>query len=57
MKDKEIVNIILSSIHKQISVPLEDRFYSIDEVKDLLKFTVRTIDQTIYGYLEKESEY
>ena len=56
MKDKEIINITLSSIHKQISLPLEDRFYSIDEVKDLLKFTVRTIDQTIYGYLEKESE-
>ena len=56
MEDREIINITLSSIHKQVSVPLEDRFYSIDEVKDLLKFAVGTIDHTIYGYLEKESE-
>ena len=56
MEDKEIVNIILSSIHKKISLPLEDRFYSIDKVKDLLKFTVLAIDHTIYVCLEKESE-
>ena len=56
MEEKEIINITLSSIHKQISVPLEDRFYSIDEVKDLLKITVGVIDHTIYGYLEKEGE-
>ena len=56
MKDKEIINITLSSIQKRISLPLEDRFYSIDEVKDLLKITVGVIDDTIYEYLEKESE-
>ena len=56
MKDKEIINITLSSIHKKISLPLEDRFYSIDEVKDLLNFTAGIIDHTIYEYLENESE-
>lgn len=56
MTYNEIVNITLSSIQKQVSIPLEARFYSMEEVKDILKSFAISVDHSFYRYLEEESE-
>lgn len=56
MTCNEIVNITLSSIQKQVSIPLEARFYSMEEVKDILKSFAIGVDHSFYRYLEEESE-
>lgn len=56
MSSNEIVDITLSSIHRQISIPLVARFYSMEEVKELLKDAVNVIDHSIYRYLEEENK-
>lgn len=52
MSDKTILTLILSSIHKRVDVPLDVRFYSFDEVRDLLATVVRTIDIKVFEHIQ-----
>ena len=51
----EVITLLLSSINRRIDFNLPARFYSRDEVEDLLKQVARIIDRDIFNYI-KESE-
>ena len=50
--DRTVLTLILSSIHKRVDVPLDARFYSFDEVRELLAHIVRTIDRCAFEHIQ-----
>ena len=56
MSYRETVNITLSSVHRQISFDLPAKFYSRDEVEELIKDIFKIVDRDVFEVIYKKKE-